>query len=442
MSHDAAPSASSDSSASSSQASPAQRLPLKAFVYAVGIGLVAAAGGSVLLELVHLGENFLYGFLPDALGIDGIPIWWVLLMLTIGAVVIVIAQRLPGNTGKGPLTGFHFDTPPLNAVSILLASAGTLMFGFVLGPEAPLIILGTTIGALMVRRSDKTTVQMAMLVGGVASIGAVFGNPFVTAFMILEFIALGAIPRILMLPLFVALGAGYLTQVGIGSWNGFGLHPLTVPDMPTYSAIDIADLGAAIVVGLVAAIVAVLSRLLAERVDSVNTKHQIAMPFAAALAITGLVAIAVLAFDLDPSMILFSGQGDAMSTLINESAIGVVIAIVALKAVGYAISLGGGMRGGPIFPATFLGVGVGVLFALVFTGVPVSPLATAGIAAAATAMIRLPFTSAMLALLLIGGAGMEVAPFAIIGSVVGFAVRQRVDVYTEKRASLVRNSSH
>ncbi len=432
MSHDAAPQASSGSSSSSDQTSPAQRLPLKAFVYAIGIGLVAAAGGSVLLELVHLGENFLYDFLPGALGIEGIPIWWVLLMLMIGAVIIVIAQRLPGNTGKGPLTGFHFDTPPLNAVSILLASAGTLMFGFVLGPEAPLIILGTTIGALLVRRSDKTTVQMAMLVGGVASIGAVFGNPFVTAFMILEFIALGVIPRVLMLPLFVALGAGYLTQVGIGSWNGFGLHPLTVPNMPTYNSIDLAAIGAAIVVGVVAALIAALARELAERVDSVNTKHRIATPFAAALAITGLVAIAVLAFDLDPSMILFSGQGDAMSTMIDESALGVVVAIVALKAVGYAISLGGGMRGGPIFPATFLGVGVGVVFALVFTGVPVSPLATAGIAAAATAMIRLPFTSAMLALLLIGGAGMDVAPFAIIGSVVGFAVRQRLDSWDRR----------
>jgi len=68
-----------------------------------------------------------------------------------------------------------------------------------------------------------------------------------------------------------------------------------------------------------------------------------------------------------------------------------------------------------------------VLFALIFSGTPVSPLAAAGIAAAATAIIRLPFTSAMLALLLIGGAGMDVAPFAIIGAVVGFAVRQRLD---------------
>jgi H+/Cl- antiporter ClcA len=273
---------------------------------------------------------------------------------------------------------------------------------------------------------------MAMLLGGVASIGAVFGNPFVTAFMILEFIALGAMPRILMLPLFVALGAGYLTQVGIGSWNGFGLHPLTVPNLPAYDSIDLADLAIAIVVSLAAALVAAGARELAERIDSITQRHRALMPFAAAILVTGIVAIAVLAFDLEPSMILFSGQGTAMSTLIDETAIGVVLAIVVLKAVGYSVSLGGGMRGGPIFPATFIGVGVGVLFAIVFAGTPVSPLATAGIAATSTAMTRLPFTSAMLALLLIGGAGMEVAPFAIIGSVVGFAVRQRLDRHDSK----------
>jgi H+/Cl- antiporter ClcA len=266
-----------------------------------------------------------------------------------------------------------------------------------------------------------------MLLGGVASIGAVFGNPFVTAFMILEFIALGVMPRVLMLPMFVALGAGYLTQVGIGSWNGFGVHPLTVPDLPSYESISLQDILVAVVASSVAAIVAIASRALAERIDKVNSQHLRLMPFAAAIVITGLVAVAVYAFDLTPQMVLFSGQGQAMSTLIDETAVGIVVAIVAIKALGYAVSLGSGMRGGPIFPATFLGVGIGVLFALIFSGTAVAPLAAAGIAATATAMIRLPFTSAMLALLLIGGAGMEVAPFAIIGAVVGFIVRQWLD---------------
>lgn len=101
-----------------------------------------------------------------------------------------------------------------------------------------------------------------------------------------------------------------------------------------------------------------------------------------------------------------------------------VIAIVAIKALGYAVSLGGGIRGEPIFPATFLGVGVGVLFTLVSSGAAVSPLATA--------MIRLPFTSALLALLLIGSAGIEVVPITILGAVVGAIVQQQFDELDKK----------
>lgn len=411
-----------------------ETLPWRAFALAIGIGFIAAAGGSILLEVIHLGERFFYEDLPQAFGWEQLPLWWIALMLLVGAAIVVVAQRLPGGTGASPLTGFHFDTPPREAASILLAAFGTLMFGFVLGPEAPLIILGTTIGALIARRMDSQTAKLAMLIGGVAAIGAVFGNPFVTAFMILEFVALGAMPTITMLPLFVALGAGYLTQVGIGSWNGFGVHPLTVPNLPTYDTINVRDLAIAIIASLIAALVAAMARELAERIDPLAKRHPGVVPFMGALVLICLMAIAVFVFDLEPSMILFSGQGESMSALIEESSIGLVFAVIALKGIGYAVSLGSGFRGGPIFPATFLGLGVGVLFALLFAGDSVSALAAAGIAATATVMTRLPFTSAMLGLLLIGGAGMEVAPFAIIGAVVGFAVRQRLDVLDQRKA--------
>ena len=269
-----------------------------------------------------------------------------------------------------------------------------------------------------------------------AAIGAVFGNPFVTAFMILEFVALGAMPAITMLPLFVALGSGFLTQVGIGAWDGFGVHPLSVPDLPSYDAITVPDLLIGLLAALAAAVIAAIARELAERCDHVTRRNSTLMPFAGASIVVGLVAVAVLVFDLDPAMILFSGQGESMSTLIGESSIGIVVAIIAIKGVAYAVSLGSGFRGGPIFPATFLGVGVGVLFSLLFAGDSVSPLAAVGIAATATVMTRLPFTSGMLAVLLIGGAGMDIAPFAIIGAVVGFAVRQFLDSYDRGRSPL------
>ena len=411
-----------------------ERLPFRAFILAIGVGFLAAAGGSVLLELIHLGERFFYQDLPTVFGWDELPLWWIGLMLFLGASIVVVAQRLPGHSGKSPLTGFHFDTPPQEAVSILLAALGTLVFGFVLGPEAPLIILGTTIGALIARRMDSQTARLAMLIGGVAAIGAVFGNPFVTAFMILEFVALGAMPAITMLPLFVALGSGYLTQVGIGAWDGFGVHPLSVPNLPSYEAITVVDLLVAVLAAMTAAVVAAIARELAERCDRVTRRQPAVMPFAGAVVVIGLLAVATFVFDLDPAMILFSGQGESMSTLIGESSIGLVIAIIAIKGVAYAVSLGSGFRGGPIFPATFLGVGVGVLFSLLFAADSVSPLAAAGIAATATVMTRLPFTSGMLAVLLIGGAGMDIAPFAIIGAVVGFAVRQSLDAYDRDRS--------
>lgn len=415
------------------QATSTERLPLRAFMLAIGVGFLAAAGGSVLLEIIHLGERFFYRDLPAAFGWTELPLWWIALMLLVGASIVVFAQRLPGHSGKSPLTGFHFDTPPREAASILLAALGTLIFGFVLGPEAPLIILGTTIGALIARRMDSQTARLAMLIGGVAAIGAVFGNPFVTAFMILEFAALGAMPTITLLPLFVALGSGYLTQVGIGTWDGFGVHPLSVPDLPSYDTIAVGDLLVGVLASIAAAIIAAIAREIAERLDRMTHRYPTSMPFAGAIAVIGLVAIALFAFDLDPAMVLFSGQGESMSTLIGESSIGIVIAILAIKGVAYAVSLGSGFRGGPIFPATFLGVGVGVLFALLFAGDSVSPLAAAGIAATATVMTRLPFTSGMLAVLLIGGAGMEIAPFAIIGAVVGFVVRQRLDSLDQRR---------
>jgi glycopeptide antibiotics resistance protein len=47
-------------------------------------------------------------------------------------------------------------------------------------------------------------------------------------------------------------------------------------------------------------------------------------------------------------------------------------------------------------------------------------------------MIRLPFTSALLALLLIGSAGIEVVPITILGAVVGAIVQQQFDELDKK----------
>ncbi|MBI1352650.1 MAG: hypothetical protein GC156_16235 [Actinomycetales bacterium] len=390
------------------------------------VGIVAAAAGTVFVEVIHVGEGWLYEDIPAALGLDRAPWWWASIVLLAGATVVALARRLTGATGEGPLTGFHFDDPLRIVPSVLLAALGTLCFGFVLGPEAPLIVAGTTVGALLTRGADVRTRQAAMVLGGVAAIGSIFGNPFVTGFLILEFAAFGLIPAMLIPAVLTALGAGYLTQVGIGKLPGFGLHPLSVPGVPAYDTIQPVDLLVAVVVSIVIALVIVIVREAAVAIDRVRERRPLLVLYAAALVTIVMLFIAEVIVGLDPHMILFSGQA-AMGDLVAETSVGLVVVIVVTKAVAYAVALGGGYRGGPIFPATYLGVGVAVLAALALTSVSVSPLAAAAIAAASAAMIKAPGTSALLGALLIGGSGAAIAPFAIFGAIIGLVIRVAAD---------------
>jgi H+/Cl- antiporter ClcA len=412
----------------------AEQLPGKVFVLAILLGLVGATGAMAFLWLYESGQQLVYEDLPKAFGWDSVPGWWVALALLVSCAIILVARRLPGATGGGPLTGFHFSNPVAWAPSILLAALATLIFGASLGPEGPLIVVGTTLAGLVLRRADGKALQLGMLLGGVAAIGAIFGNPFVAAFMILEFSAMGALPAAALLPVLVSLGAGYLTLVGWGTWTGFGVHSLSVPGLPEYTTILPGDLLGAVVAAIAVAVLAALARELGERVQSF-AQRRFSVALVGAAVVTAIVAVVASAgFDVPYDQILFSGQS-GMPGVIAETSIAAVIVIVIGKLIVYGVALGGGFRGGPIFPATFIGVAFGVLVSLLIPSLSVSAMAAVGIAAAATVMTRLPFTSGLLGMLLVGGAGVGIAPFAIIGAVVGFAVRQGLDRIDARRTA-------
>jgi len=394
---------------------------------AVVVGIVAAIGATAFLWLVHELQTLVFASLPDAMGYASAPWWWAAILLLVGATLVAIAQRLPGHTGSGPLTGFHFDNPLRIVPSILMAATASLVFGIALGPEAPLIVLGSALGLILLSRSGNAQAKQAgAFLGGTAAIGAVFGNPFITAFMILEFAAIGLAPGALVVPVLVALGASYLVQVGIWGIPGVGTHSLGVPGMPDYTHIAIGDLAAAIAVAIVAGIVTLVAREGGLRFGRIAERHPVPALFLGALITAGALTIAMLGFDIQIDQILFSGEY-GMGALVTETSVITVLAILVFKAIAYGVALGSGFRGGPIFPATFLGVAVAVAGALLFPDASVSALAAAGIAAAAAAMIKLPATSALLGALLIGGTGGAIAPFAIAGAVIGLGIRLAAD---------------
>lgn len=412
---------------------PSQAQVIRLLALAVILGVLAAVAGSALLWIVEQGQEWFFVDLPAHLGMDSAPWWLAAVLLLIGASFVALAKRLPGATGSGPLTGFHFDDPLSMVPSVLLAAVATLVFGFVLGPEAPLIVLGSAVGAVLGRRADPQARMAMMFLGGAAALGAVLGNPFVAGFMILEFAAMGMVPALLIAPALLALACSYLVQIGIWDLPGLGVHGLAVPGLPAYPSDQPWDIVLAIVVSVVAGALAIAVRQGALKFERFSSKHVTVGLYAAAVVTALVLLVAQEGFDIAQDQILFDGN-TGMAALVQETSVLAVVVILIGKAIAYAAALGGGFRGGPIFPATFLGVAVGVLAALVLPTDSVSAMAAAGIGATAAAMLRLPATAALLGAVLIGGAGEAIAPFAIIGAVIGYLIRISADAKMNKVA--------
>ena len=97
--------------------------------------------------------------LPNDLGLSGEPVWWPLLPLTLsGLIVALVIRYLPGIGGHKPAEGLKTGGPvePIELPGILLAALATLCLGAVLGPEAPLIAIGSGMGVLAVRLPRRT----------------------------------------------------------------------------------------------------------------------------------------------------------------------------------------------------------------------------------------------------------------------------------------------
>ena len=379
------------------------------------------------------GTDFIWEWLPAQLGLTEVPWWWVMLFLLIGALLIIAAWRLGEGMGS-PLDGFHFDIGPSRALPALSVAMATLIFGGVLGPEAPLIVCGTVIGGLVTRNKGPQIQQLGMVLGGMAAIGTILGNPFIAAFMVLEFAAMGAMPRQILIPLFMALASGYLVLTGIGPFAGLGTLDLAVPGLTEVDKLTFVDLFVGVGVAILAAIAVLISRQVGYGVQRIAKARPAPTIIGAALAVGALASIVMVVFDQPYFMVPFSGE-TAMPTLLEETSAVAVLAIFVAKALAYGISLGGGFRGGPIFPATFVGVGVGVFVGLIITSSPMSALVVTGIAASCAAMLKLPFSSGMLALVIGAGAGMVVTPLAIIGAVIGVLLRLAYDKATHHAAT-------
>ncbi|MFE2377920.1 chloride channel protein [Streptomyces sp. NPDC059398] len=398
-------------------------------------GVVLSAGAYGFLQAVEHLQKALFSSLPHALGLHSAPVWWPLPLLAVGGLLTALAvQYLPGNGGHQPAEGLKTQGTASAAElpGILLAAVASLAFGAVVGPEAPLIALGGGLALYGFRllRPGATASQQALVAasGSFAAISALLGSPLVGAFLLMEASGLaGPMLGIVLVPGLLAAGIGSLVFTGLGTWAGFGVGTLTIPSLPHAGRPDVAQFGYALVIGVAAGLLGSAVHRLALRLQPQVNRRRVLWTPVVGLAVAGLAIAYAEGSGKAASDVLFSGQSALPHLLLSTGSysLGALVLLLACKSLAYCVSLAA-FRGGPIFPALFIGAAGGVTLSHL-PGLPFVSAAAMGMGAMSVALLRLPMTSVLLATLLLGHDGVTVMPLVIVAVVVCHVVSARLN---------------
>lgn len=398
----------------------------------LGIPVSAVAWG--FLQAIAKTQHAVYSDLPGALGFTGEPNWWPIPVLIVaGLLVAPVIRYLPGKGGHSPADGFQPGmTQPIALPGVVAAALVSLALGVVLGPEAPLIAVGSGLALLTVRTIRRDTPPMGQAVvgaaGSFAALGTILGSPVLAALFMMEAIGIGGpMLALVMLPGLLAVGIGALVFVGLDSWSGLGTATLTLPNLPAFARPTLADIGWAVVMGVVAAFGAALISRSALWLRGVVSPRLMVLTPVVGLAV-GLLAFAFAeATGRSASDVLFSGQ-TFLGPLVASAgtwSIGAIVLLLVFKAIAYALSLSS-FRGGPIFPALLIGAAAGVA-ASHLPGLDLVAGVAMGMGAVGAAMLRLPVASVALPSLLLAKDGIATAPIVIVAVAVAYVTVNIVD---------------
>jgi H+/Cl- antiporter ClcA len=390
------------------------------------LGVVASLAAWGFLELIYEIEQGVFHHLPGELGFDSVPVWWPVPVLAIAGLVTAIAiVRLPGTGGHLPANGLNAGTTyPIELPGVVLAALASIGLGLVLGPEAPLIALGGGLGILgaSLIRGD-TPPELGALLGAAGTFAAVsflFGSPLIAAVLLIEATGLGGSQlKLVLVPGLLAAGIGSLVSIGMGSWTGLSTSHISIGvlPLPAFARPDLVDFAWTIPLAVVvAAITFVIFRIARETVRFVEPRPYVALP-AIGVAVAGLAIAFHGATGKDANEVLFSGQ-DALSGLVAGAgawSLSALALLIAFKGVAYSISLAG-FRGGPTFPAMLIGTAAG-LMAAQLPGFDLTPAVAVGLGAGVVAVLRLPLSAVVLAVVLTSKAGLGSGPLIIVGVV-------------------------
>lgn len=341
----------------------------------VVLGVFAALLLWALEWLADRLQQVIWGSLPAALGVspDG---WWIVLALTATGLAVGLSLRfLPGHGGPDSARTelVAEPLPPSTLPGLALVTVLALAGGVSLGPENPIIAINVAlITVVLARVLPQVPTEIGVLIAGAATVGALFGTPVAAALIFTEVLAAvtggGSLWDRLFLPL-VAAGSGAITLRLVGGQHfGFSLPAYGSP-----RAVDVLT-GATVACG---AVLVGLAMLFAFPLIW-RSLHALRSPVLIPLA--GGLILGLLGW-LGGPITLFKGLTEIGELLSDPGAYGAgrLAAIIAIKALALVVAASALMRGGRIFPATFVGVAAGMLGHVLIPGLPLGLAVACGV---------------------------------------------------------------
>jgi H+/Cl- antiporter ClcA len=277
------------------------------------------------------------------------------------------------------------------------------------------------------RKVPAQGVAVLASAGSFAAIATLLGSPITGAFLLMEAAGLGGpLLGVVLLPGLLAAGIGSLIFIGLDNLTGLGTFSLALPGLPGFGQPTVAEFGWAIVIGVAAALVGPGIRWLARFLQTYADRWTMLVVPLAGAAVAVLAIIYAEATGKPTSDVLFSGQ-NALDPLITHAAsysVGALLLLIVCKSLAYGVSLSS-FRGGPIFPAMFIGAAGGIALSHL-PGLPLIAGVAMGIGAMCVVMLTLPLTSVLLATLLLASDGLAVMPLVIVAVVVAHVAAARI----------------
>lgn len=345
-------------------------------------GLVGLAFGYVVLQIVNAGIAYIWETVPS--GWETTPIWYVVGILLVAAVLVYLIRTYIGDAGHSPLAGITVSSlTPKQYLGAILAILASLFGGVVLGPEVALVATGSVVGGLVARSFKHTDPASEKKIVGFGALGAI-----------------------------LALFVGPLLA-GTASMGG----------SPT--SVEVDQLGWAIVVAVIATVAVTIARLIGVLVARAAGPQPHLWILVGASLVIAVSALVMHYSTGEPVLYVVTSGEELITDLPTLTSIGTVAAILICKAIAYAVSLGAGFRGGPFFPAMFVGAAAGLLVALALPSGPgVQPAIVVGVVAAVIATAPMKWPIAIVLGIVIGFVmgTWTLVPAALIGAVVARAI--------------------